>query len=612
MLLRAIQEALKPKEEMESLLFAVIYYIYKKRNIDKGRELLSILNAYLNKQNPLSLRFLENISEIKEIIECDISLNPLKKIKNLIIIGKYSEFYKKIKSIKCDKIIEKFPPFEEMYELRGQLSYKKTLSQELSILTDMFDKNKEDENTKMQLKAFMEHSYFNYLGAIYRAKKFKLLIEEYAFSHLWNSTKGKNIKLVISPKANHKNEAGLRFMFLPENKNIVFSLSLFNQGEIYGYIKSTPEHIKKIMMRSAVSDLDALFDEIHASNPYSLFHGYNWEDLKGTLWKLTFGSEILGVFDERGTMITKYKNATIAKILDLNNINKLKIIPSSWMYSISLSSAYDNNNDKFALQYYDISYHSDWKKKKHIKNKKHSIMITDQVSADLPFVNLEGKFINENTSIALQKLSWNETYDNFDQFKSNLFYKIQNANVVYFSGHADRSLIFKRRKMDNEASLNDISSAIEFNDALERKMIMHNSDHYIKPEEISTLDLSGSIVILNTCFGSTSSHYSFLNNENLASSFLAAGAEHVLATINPINDYDAFRFSCRLSELLFMQSVPFRKAYRKVSIECMENTIPNYLEFIKENSVLNTYVEALYHAKNSTVKWQSYTYWESY
>jgi len=186
---------------------------------------------------------------------------------------------------------------------------------------------------------------------------------------------------------------------------------------------------------------------------------------------------------------------------------------------------------------------------------------------------------------------------------SDFYEKMERSNIIHFSSHFEsHSLDLNPMRIIRNEETGTIS-AKPFHDIRTRSL---------EPNKISNLNLSNATVLFNACYSSQSNVESMFQDENILHALILAGAKYVLGTILSVDDYDAFRFSSRIYELQIKENIPFREAYHNTCIECINNTIPTYLEFIKEYASKEVYVNALHSSKYNTVDWKPYILWENF
>jgi hypothetical protein len=455
-------------------------------------------------------------------------------------------------------------------------------------------------------KGLAELNFRDYVRGLLWLNNWEKSLLEFSNVHqIKLSNKGR--KAVICPTPNSENEVGIRMFQLTNTDKIGILIHFFKEEPIWVYIDCASIRLNQIVLNNILGNLSPNQKEDELMNSVLSFmemmkklvlesdndiyeatkHSNNFQDIGksdsySSLWEATLGAKIIHSINSQKEVYCNWTGKSIHQLLQEQAITSVKLMPIGSLHSLSIGSAYNKEEQKYAIDYYKITYFPIWKSKVDEKLKEFDyFIITDDIPRDLPFAQFEKDTIIKLLTQQGKKGNELQTINIDEKIKTSIINLCNKSKLIHFACHGNNNV----------------------------KIRVGKTEIVLSPEEIAKLDLGGSNIVLNCCNTSQSNYVTMAEDYTPAISFLLAGASNVLATNLEINDYASFRFSKRFYELLEL-NYSFENVYRQVCEECENCTIPNYVDYIKEFGSRQLYATALL-KKDEKVNWQLYILWQS-
>jgi len=411
------------------------------------------------------------------------------------------------------------------------------------------------------------------------------------FSNVHNAEKySKFREVVLVPNVKLSSEIGLRFFHNTNEDYIGVVIKIFGQDIIYAEL-NTPSI--KLFETFAIWQ-----EEIISENSQEIF--------SLNLWKQIFGSPIQKVYNTKGHSIDSYLGLTIHEIAQNVKCQTLKVIPHGILFGLPLSAAgrKENGQIRYAIQDYSIVYYPPWKltdtSAETPPPSQKLLLISGRSNLSYAKAEIECiKNIFSNEDATLYDGAW-YNFVSQKQEPSTLAEQIieacENAALIHFACHGTFSLG------------NDEGNSILINDGAQ--------DYSLQPKSLFELHLHPSCsVFLNCCNSVSANPTSITESYTLPVYFLAANAKNIIATTRQVKDIDSFRIGQRYWERISQGNVSL-EAFRNTLLECIDETLPSYIDELNKYSyhtlAKETHYKLVRKGQASIPSWMSYTYWENY
>ena len=622
LLSQADRAMLKLTEELMGLLYAHVYFMHAEKDRERAEAIASALDSFLAQMRANERVMGDRAAALRERVTLllNVSRGGRRSLATrLAWPHEARDLYVKLKPIRegfADAVAEaKLPLHHSLYLLRTACGYVAPTERAMRAVADL------------KTDTFVEESFHSYLSGLYHAQAFHLLIDQYSSAHHPWLSRATDSTPVVVPRARKTGEAGLRLLLLPNEKNVVFALHLHEEPVTYGYLTSTTAHFRKLNLYYPEGNhYERLYEAVVRSvpgnvyaNPHSIFFGiHSWDNPLELLWKYVFESPIAGAFSRENEPRESLHGQTLNQVLTTAKVHTIRYIPSAWLLSFPLSAARSAKEARWAAQRYRVSYLTDKSSRGSSSIQKGSVLLVcDQLQSTLTFLHLEIEFLSRLLGNRLNVLTWDSSSPSFEVFRETLFEQAPQHEFVVFACHADNALFFQRD--GGPGTYAPATTSVEFPNFKSyvhrpsgRVMVEDMADHHIDPSDLATLNWSGCNILLSCCFGTRSNWTTTLEDAPVSSAFALGGAESVLCTTSAVSDYDAFRVTSRVMELVFRERCGFADAYHQLCLEGIEGRVPNRLSFVEQSAPRRQFAVASYLARAMEVNWQSYVLWESH
>lgn len=390
------------------------------------------------------------------------------------------------------------------------------------------------------------------------------------------------------PKPLSENQASMRTLTGTNEDMIGFAIYLFDKEPF------------AILLESATNNLMELFrilkmGQISGNLPYA------FEDIAKNIWDHVFGAQIVAQYREDSTKIENNYGDNLHTILQNNGVTTLNIVPHDIFYSIPLSAAYSSVGNKFAIEYYDIRYFSSWYIQPNSSIPSIDCYFVNDINAGkVPLYSAEDEIHtikqslpSETKWVSIGHEGW-QTSQNIDieskdvDFKQRLKDTMEQSRYIHMSIHGTGW--FGHFRGDNSLYIYDGPDQV----------------HMLDPIYLASMDLPNSNFFLNACSATTHDVTTNVKDYTIPLSLLISGAQHVIATMYPVDDFHAAQVGVLTWEL-FSNGQDLASALHRARLDLFHNNISS--SKVQSRGMQSTIRGGFDYSEPTIPTWASYMIW---